>query len=126
MAPSSLPGKRHSRTRARRRRAPTPSGRPGRRRGPSPPSRRATGPDASLAFERPVAKRIDLLVETGADPRRLTLEIRSPSDSTAWSTLRVDTPATCASCTTETKRARFTNVCAIALSNQIADHFYVF
>ena len=54
------------------------------------------------AFERPVAKGVDLLVETGAGPRRLALEIRSPSDSTTWSTLRVETPATYASCTTET------------------------
>jgi hypothetical protein len=30
------------------------------------------------------------------------LEIRSPSDSTSWSILRVETPATYASCTTET------------------------
>jgi hypothetical protein len=29
-------------------------------------------------------------------------ETRSPSDSTTWSTLRVETPATYASCTTET------------------------
>jgi hypothetical protein len=29
-------------------------------------------------------------------------EIRSPSDSTTWSTLRVETPATYASWTTET------------------------
>ena len=69
-------------------------------------------------------------------------EIRSPSDSTACSTLRVDTPATFASCTTETSayslrrelgelraalervsRMRVANICAIALSNQIADHF---
>ena len=31
------------------------------------------------------------------------LEILSPSDSTTWSTLRVETPATYASCTTLTR-----------------------
>jgi hypothetical protein len=54
------------------------------------------------ALERAVAEGIDLLVEALADPRASLFEIRKPSDSTTWSTLRVETPATYASCTTET------------------------
>jgi hypothetical protein len=47
------------------------------------------------ALQRPVGEGVDLLVQPLADPGDLALlEIRSPSDSTTWSTLRVETPAT--------------------------------
>jgi hypothetical protein len=54
------------------------------------------------ALERPVTERVHLLVQPWQIRDTSDFEIRNPSDSTTWSTLRVETPATYASCTTDT------------------------
>jgi hypothetical protein len=92
---------RGSRTRARRRRAPAPCARRDRRRGPARPSRPATGTGSGPSSGR--WRNASTCSSKPWQIRETSLfEIRSRSDSTTWSTLRVETPATYAFCTTET------------------------